>query len=127
MISGLYAAIFALIQLWLTICVVKVRVKDEISLGDGGNDELVRRMRAHGNFVETVGIVILLMLIAELSGAPFWALHILGALMLVGRILHAVGILKDVMRARFIGMNMTAIAFALGAALCLWTSLPALF
>ncbi len=49
-------------------------------------------IRAHGNFAEYVPLTLLLMALCELAGVdPFW-LHLGGVLLLVGRILHAIGI-----------------------------------
>jgi uncharacterized membrane protein YecN with MAPEG domain len=48
----------------------------------------MRRMRAHGNFTETVPITLLAMAAAELAGAPRWLLWGGGAVLLAGRSLH---------------------------------------
>ncbi len=53
------------------------------------------RLRRHGNFVENVALILLLILIAELLGTPGVWLHAAGALWVTGRILHAVGIRHD--------------------------------
>lgn len=109
--------------------IVKVRWGKKVSLGDGGDDELMRKVRAHGNFVETVPMILFLMVISELSGAPFWALHILGGLALVARISHYIGVTTGSGHGkfRFYGMVMTIIVFVLGALLNLWLAWPMLF
>jgi hypothetical protein len=128
MITGLYAAIFALIQIKFTLNVAMRRKGAKISLGDGGDDTLNRKIRAHGNFVETVPMALFLMGIAELSGAPFWSIHVLGGLMLIGRILHYSAIVTGTGygKNRMYGMMLTFLVYVLGAGLCLWLSVPLL-
>ena len=40
------------------------------------------------NFAEYAPFVLLLMGIAKLSGTPAWRLHVIGGLLLAGRLLH---------------------------------------
>jgi uncharacterized membrane protein YecN with MAPEG domain len=51
----------ALINLWLAIRVGQVRTKEKVSVGDGGNESVIRRMRAHSNFNEFTPIVLILL------------------------------------------------------------------
>ena len=127
MVTGLYSALFAIIQYGLTLHVVKRRVAAKISLGDGGDEELIRRMRAHCNFVETVPILLILMLIAELSGAPYWAVHAVGVCMFIGRVMHFYAIKNESFRIRAPSMYLTVFAWFGGAALCMWTAIAAMF
>ena len=128
MVSGLYAAILAFIQYALIMRVVKVRNSEKVSLGDGGHEALQRRIRAHGNFVETVPMALVLMVIAELSGAPLWSIHVLGLLMVGARVAHAIGINSGTGygKFRFYGMVATVVVYILGALLCLWLAFPVL-
>ncbi len=125
MISGIYAALFALMQVFLTLRIVKARSINKVSLGDGGHEELMRKIRGHGNFVETVPMVLILMLIAELSGAPLWCIHVLGLLMIAARAMHYIGMTKGT-RHRVHGVQLTVLVFVLGALLCLWLAWPTL-
>ena len=127
MVTGFYAALFAIIQYGLTLHVVKRRVAKQVSLGDGKDDELTRRIRAHANFVETVPIALIVMLVAELSGAPYWTLHIVGALLLIGRALHFVAITQNNIKLRPPAMYFTIFSWFAGAALCMWTAIAAMF
>lgn len=128
MISGIYAAAFALIQIWMILKVAMTRRGEKVSLGDGGNDTLSRKMRGHGNFVETVPMALFLMVIAELSGAPLWCIHVLGLLMLCSRILHYIGLTTGTGygKPRVYGMMLTFLVYVLGASLCLWLVIPVL-
>ena len=92
MITLFYAAILMLLQLALTWNVILGRWKYNVSLGDGGEKDLRIRIRAHGNFIETTPYTLFLLYGAETYVyTPLWA-HILGAVFLVGRLVHAFGI-----------------------------------
>ena len=90
--TPLYALPLALIYLVLFMRVSAVRSATGISFGDGGNAMLLHRVRQHGNFVEWVPFVLILMILAEGMGAPSLYLHISGALLLLGRIAHPFGL-----------------------------------
>lgn len=125
MITGLYAAILGLIQIKLTLDVVKIRRGQKISIGDGGDEALARAARVHGNFIETVPIALILILIAELGEAPFWSIHVLGLAMVAARLTHAIGLSSPTGRGkfRFYGMVMTVNVIVAAALLCLWLAL----
>lgn len=107
-ISLLFIGIFVLLQIPLTVMVGYRRARTGIQFFDGGDPTLLRRMRAHGNYTETVPIVLLAMLAAELTGAPAWLLWAGGTSLLVGRLMHAaILILKDWGLPRAIGMILT--------------------
>jgi hypothetical protein len=128
MVTGLFAALFALAQIVLSLRIVKLRKRHKVSLGDGGVAELQAMMRVHGNFTETVPMALILIAIAEFSGAPFWMLYALGVLMLVSRAAHAYGLLTPpgYGRGRFVGMVLTFTVYALGSAICIWRFLASL-
>ena len=90
--TPLYALPLALLYLVLFFRVSAVRSATGISFGDGGNAQLLHRVRQHGNFVEWVPFVLILMILAEGMGAPAIYLHISGALLLLGRIAHPFGL-----------------------------------
>ena len=91
-VTPMYALPLAVIFLILWFRVSAVRGRAKISFGDGGNVELLRRVRQHGNFVEWTTFVLILMILAEGMGAPALYLHISGALLLIGRIAHPFGL-----------------------------------
>ncbi len=107
-ISLLFIGIFVLLQIPLTVMVGYRRARTGIQFFDGGDPTLLRRMRAHGNYTETVPIVLLAMLAAEFTGAPAWLLWAGGTSLLVGRLMHAaILILKGWGLPRAIGMILT--------------------
>ena len=116
-ISLTIAAGAALLNLWLSIRVGRVRTKEKVFVGDGGNELVTRRMRAHSNFVENTAFVLILLALVELGlGSAMWLWGV-GALYLVGRILHAVG-MDGMMWGRMVGTiitMLTQLGLALGA------------
>ncbi|MEE4011084.1 MAPEG family protein [Roseibium sp. FZY0029] len=87
-VTALFVAVFALLQVPMTVAVGPRRAKSGIQFMDGGDETLLKRMRAHGNFTETAPMSLLAMGAAELAGAPGVLLWSVGGALLVGRILH---------------------------------------
>lgn len=94
-VTALYALPLALIFLVLWMRVSSLRSSSGLSFGDGGNAALLQRVRMHGNFIEWVPFVLILMMLAEGMGAPTVYLHISGALLLIGRVAHPFGLKPD--------------------------------
>jgi uncharacterized membrane protein YecN with MAPEG domain len=81
----------ALLNIWLGMRVGQMRKAHRVSIGDGGAQPLLARMRAQANFVEyTPFFLILLGLIELATGSAGW-LWAVGALYMVVRLLHAFG------------------------------------
>lgn len=82
----------ALINIWLMIRVGQVRTSEKVSVGDGGNEKVIRRMRAHSNYIESAPFVVLLVAAIELASitSPTW-LWLVSGLYLLGRVAHGVG------------------------------------
>jgi uncharacterized membrane protein YecN with MAPEG domain len=87
-ISTIYAAILGLLFVPFTFYVGSYRVKHKILLLDGGDKELARRIRAQGNFIETVPLAVILIVLMELNGASAAWLHALGSVLVVARVMH---------------------------------------
>ena len=117
-ITSLYAGLLGLVLLWLSIRVVRARVANEVSLGDGGHSELRVAMRGQANFVEYVPMAILLLGLAELNGASTPLLHALGTLLVVARIAHPLGLADafEMVPARFLGTIITFAVLVVGSA-----------
>ena len=58
----------AILHVWLSLRVSRLRRPLKIGVGDGGNEALLRRMRAHGNFAENMPIFLILLGLLELAG-----------------------------------------------------------
>lgn len=87
-----YAAILALLYVYLSARTIGFRRKSRVSIGDGGDQELLRAIRMHANFAEYVPFSLILLTFVEMQAGPFLLLHALGSLLLIARISHAYGI-----------------------------------
>jgi uncharacterized membrane protein YecN with MAPEG domain len=93
-VTALYAGVLGFYFVWLSARVIKARRVHRVALGL--EHRLVQRAaRAQGNFAEYVPFALLMLALCELNGLPDWALHVLGVVLAVGRVLHAVGIGKE--------------------------------
>jgi uncharacterized membrane protein YecN with MAPEG domain len=107
MVSSFYAAILALLIVWLSLRVIKLRWAKKVRFGDGGDPELQVAVRAQGNAIEYAPISLLLLVLLELSGAHVALVHFGGIAVLAGRLLHARGLLAERFRYRVLGMQVT--------------------
>lgn len=101
------AAACALINLWLAIRVGQVRRAERISIGDGGNERLIARMRAQLNFAENAPFVLILLGLVELAVGTQWWLWGIAGLFVVARLLHPIGMDGTWKLGRGIGTALT--------------------
>ncbi len=106
-VSSIYAGILAMLIVWLSLNVIKLRRANKIILGDGDVPQLQNAIRAQGNATEYIPIALILLLLLELSGANAWFVHIGGIAIIVGRVIHAKGLLTESLRYRVLGMQVT--------------------
>jgi uncharacterized membrane protein YecN with MAPEG domain len=120
-VTALYAGILALLYVLLAAAVIRGRRELAISLGSGSNTRFERTIRGHGNFAEYVPLALLLMALAEINGYPPAIIHTLGAVLLVGRLLHAWCFIFTArnLNARLLGMVLTLATIISGALLAL--------
>lgn len=111
--TPLYAGLLALLLVFLSFRVIFYRFSARISLGDENDKNLRKRIRVQANCAEYAPFGVILLLLAELQGAPFWALHLLGGTLVAGRLLHAVGMgsTPQILRLRQAGMVLTFTMF----------------
>jgi uncharacterized protein len=91
-VTAIYAALLALMLLALKFRVIGARRRLKVDVLDGGERDVTRRMRVHGNFAEHVPMAVILMAIVEINGAEAWNIHGLGIILVLSRILHAHGL-----------------------------------
>jgi uncharacterized membrane protein YecN with MAPEG domain len=89
--TALYAALLALVSLGLSGWVMGSRVSDNVLLGDGGDASLLKRVRTHANFSEYVPLALILVALLEAGGSGHGLVQGLLLALLVGRILHPIG------------------------------------
>jgi uncharacterized protein len=120
-ITLLFVGILAILQCVLTALVIARRLKAKVSLLDGGDKPLTNRMRAHGNFTETVPIAIIMMAFLEMRGIPSVWLWVIGISLTLGRVLHAVCLTtRKPSWGRPIGMGLTVAVISLQGVACVW-------
>jgi uncharacterized protein len=93
--ASLYIAILIVMAVVLSANVAFRRGSLQIGIGDGGNAQMARYMRVHGNFLENAVLAIGGLIMLAVIGAPAWSVHSVGISMIIGRILHAVGISRN--------------------------------
>jgi len=113
-ITALYAGILALIVIALAVNVTVHRVKLRVPLGDGGNVEMRRMIRLHGNAAEYIPLALVLMAIYELNSGSHTALHVIGITLIAGRVIQTWGMWATDMTniGRQIGQSLTWLSVA---------------
>ena len=82
----------ALLNIWLSMRVSQYRRLHKVSIGDGGNEAVRIRMRAHANFAETTPLFLILLALIELAkGSPIW-LWLAAILFILARLAHPFGL-----------------------------------
>lgn len=124
-ITSLYAGLLGLILVALTLRVVNGRRLHEVSLGDGGHADLLVAQRAHGNFVEFVPFIVVLLACLELGGHSHTLIHVLGAALVAARVAHPLGLSPTfgIRPARAVGFLVTLLVLVISSLTLLWSSL----
>ncbi len=120
MITAFYAAILAIIFVFLSVRTLLTRRREKIAIGHGENKALLRAMRVHANFSEYVPISLILIFFLEYLQSKPILIHFLCITLLLGRIIHAIGLSRvpENFRYRVIGMALTFTTI-LSAAICI--------
>jgi hypothetical protein len=125
-VTPLYAGLLALLFFALSLRVVQMRGTG-ISLGDGGNPAMLRRIRGHANFAEYVPLVLIMMALLELSKFSIYVLHAIGVTLFVARLLHgyALSFTEKFKFGRFWGTLLTYIVMVVAGVLCVYQGIRA--
>ena len=123
-IVPIYAAIFAVMLVALSLRVARTRGEVRIAIGDGGNRLLLRRIRVQANFTEYVPMALILFTFVEIQGWPRWLVHALCLILLAARLVHAYGVGQEPenIRIRATGMATTALLLVAAAGLLLYSA-----
>ncbi len=127
LITALYAGILALYLIPMIGIIIKRRFQSGIGLGSGRDDgllpeqNLLRAVRIHGNFLEFVPIILFLMLLMEITGTSANILHGMGITLAIGRALHGWGLFKSsgTTWQRFIGTIVSILLIIFAAIMCI--------
>ncbi|ASI93528.1 hypothetical protein DA096_22510 [Vibrio rotiferianus] len=107
MITALYASALALLLIWLAFQVIKQRRSNKIAYADGGVESLQIARSAQSNASEYIPITLILMALLEYNGASVLWIHLAGIAFVIGRVIHARGILAEDLKGRVTGMKLT--------------------
>jgi hypothetical protein len=118
----LWGGILGIMIFVMSVNVSRMRMDAQVSLGDGGNKDLNRAIRIHGNAVESVPLALVLMLLMASAGYAAWLLHILGIALVIFRAAHAYGLLTETDKpnmGRAVGGLGTGVVIAIAGLLCI--------
>jgi len=114
-ITLLVSALLVLMKLVLGLRVSMYRNKINMPWGDTGDDQLVRRIRAHANHSEWVPATVISLALIEMVGVSPLIVGVLGAIVIIARGLHAIGLMgnaESFNRATGIVMNWAVLLLA---------------
>ncbi|MBN7770168.1 MAPEG family protein [Marinobacter daepoensis] len=122
-VTAVFAAVTGLLLLVLSAQVVKFRLKYRKGLGVTDDPEFEAAVRAQANLVEYAPLGLIMLAIAELNGVSGALIYWTGMALVVGRILHAWGMINGKggpHLARMIGILLTWLAILVAALLLFW-------
>ncbi len=90
---AIYGGLLGLLALAVSINVTRLRAKHKALFGDAESDDLRRAIRTQANAMEYVPICLLMLLIVASTGYAAWVVHVLGIILVVGRLAHVYGML----------------------------------
>jgi uncharacterized membrane protein YecN with MAPEG domain len=108
-LTAIYAAILTFVYVKLTLNVINLRRQNEVSLGDGGREDLQQAIRSHGNFAEYVPLGLILLGCLEANHIHWTIVLLLGGVFTTGRLFYAKAFLEATtnMDLRVKGMKFT--------------------
>lgn len=116
--TALYAGLLGLLAFAVAFPAGRLRGRLGVPVGDGGNPDLLCAMRRHANFVEWVPLTLILIALLELNGVSATVIHVLGAVLVVSRIAHAIGLRPDTIKSlpRLVGATGTVLVTVVASA-----------
>ncbi len=110
MITSLFAGLLGLLYYFLTMSVIRARLKHQVSLGYGENNEIAPIVSAHSNFISYVPFFLILLFLLESGSLIHISLiFLLGLSFFIGRVIHFLGFKGKEMnfKLRKLGMQLT--------------------
>ncbi|NMG37534.1 glutathione S-transferase [Azoarcus sp. TTM-91] len=90
-LTAFYGALLGILFVALSLWVSMARASHRVHHGDGGHDDLQRRIRSQANFAEYVPLTLLLIGMAEVGGIPPAWINALLLALLLARLAHPFG------------------------------------
>jgi len=122
-VSAVFAAVLGLLLLFLSFLVSRYRLKFKQGLGVSEDIDFQATVRAHANLVEYAPIGLIMLAIAELNGVSSTLIYWIGMGFVVGRLLHAFGMINGrggPHMARMAGILLTWLAILTLSLLLFW-------
>jgi hypothetical protein len=122
-VTPLYAGLVGLLLIVLAFNVSRHRVGSNIAFGDGDNPALKRAIRAHANLTENAPLALILLLAIEVQGFTAATVHVLGSILVIGRVLHAFGLSRHEGRSagRALGILLTWVMILAASVLAIYS------
>ena len=108
---------------------MKLRRKNKVGIGSGGEQALEQAIRVHANAIEYIPMALLLIAFFELNGGSIYLVHLFGAVLVVARLLHAQGLSSTIgkSKGRYFGALFTFLVILFCSLANLWLVLAGLF
>ena len=106
-VTSLLAGAAALFLVLLSFPVANHRRKTKLSTGDGGDEAFNRKVRAQANFIEYTPLAIVAIGLLEMNGFPQIWVCVFAATLAAARVLHAIGLIWNVIIGRMLGAILT--------------------
>ena len=103
-VTSVTAAIAGLMLIALSVPISLRRMKLKALAGDAGDEGLRRLIRAQGNFIEYAPMGLILLALVEVGVTSATMLWTIGILLIAGRGLHALGMIRGSLAVKAIGM-----------------------
>lgn len=118
----LYIVVLIAIFITLTFAVIFQRRSKQVGIGDGGDRQMARWIRVHGNFVETASFGIPAIFGVVFAGAGTGAVHLVAILFILARLAHAQGLSSSAGSSpgRVAGMLGTVSALLIACGIIVW-------
>ena len=123
--AALWTGLHLPLLIVLSVLVVLRRRAHQVGIGDGGVPDLLRASRAFGNAAEYIPAALVALVLLALVGASAAVVHGVGATLLAGRLMHAVGLSRSsgASLPRMLGMVLTFTAYGVATGALLFYAL----
>lgn len=95
-VTGLFAALLTLLYIVLAVRIIRLRWRERVGIGTGDSLALKAAVRVHGNFAEYVPLGLILLALMEANQASELMLFVMGGVLFVARVFHAIGLTKSI-------------------------------
>jgi uncharacterized membrane protein YecN with MAPEG domain len=121
-ITSALAGAAAIFLVLLSFPVANHRRANKLSAGDGGDEAFNRKVRAQANFIEYTPLAIIAIGLLEMNGMDQLWVCGLAAALAAARVLHAIGLIWNVLIGRMLGAILTFATLLFAGGVLVWHS-----